>query len=142
MADWRADLNSFFEEDKQAETKKEAPFSRFIRLVGVPAFEQVKTEFEQHGRQGAIRQSEATASICISYGGSEEMTYALKERLLPNGPLPIAEVRAKERNGLKLVTIESMVRSGTDYTLDDVTEEHVIQHVIQQYMNRVKPRQV
>jgi hypothetical protein len=140
MADWRKNLNSFFEEDRKAEANKEPPFNRFIRLVALPAFEEIKSELEQHGRRVAVRASEASASICITHKGNEEMTYSLRERLLPNGPLPCAEVRAKERNGLKLVTIESMVRSGTDYTLVDVTQEHLIQHVLKQYTSRTKPR--
>jgi len=142
MSDWRSNLDSFFVKADDAVKQKEVgPFTRFLREVAVPAFEELKTEFERHGRTVMIRDSESTASISVSVDGAEEITYRIRERLFVDRNLPYTEIRVRERKGLRLITVESMLRSGSpDYTLEDITKEEILKSVLQQYMTRVKPR--
>ncbi len=64
--------------------------------------------------------------------------YRLQERSLPDRKLPYAQVRMRERGGLRLVTVEAMVRPGSDYHIEDLTRDDVINSVLQNYMSRVK----
>ncbi len=142
MSDWRSQLDDFFVKADDADKKKEVgPFTQFLRDVAVPAFEELKLEFERHGRTVVIRDSESSASISVSFEGAEEMTYRIHERLFVDRALPYAEIRVRERKGLRLITVESMVRSGgQDYELRDITRDEVLKSVLQQYIQRVKPR--
>lgn len=67
--------------------------------------------------------------------------YRLQERTFPDRTLPYAQVRMRERGGLKLVTVEAMLRSGTpNYMIEDLTPEDVIKSVLHHYTSRVKLR--
>lgn len=141
--DWRNDLNTFFEEHDKPEQEKELPpFVTFVRTAALPAFEALKPEFERHGRVVSIRASDNAPAISIAFEGQEEMTYRLQSRLCVDRMLPYAEIRVRQRKGLRLITVESMLRSGTaaPYTIDDITAEEVLRHVLQQYTSRVNPR--
>jgi len=141
--DWRNELHSFFEKHDKAEQEQELPpFVVFVRTVVLPAFESLKPEFERHGRVVSIRASDNAPAISIAFEGQEEMTYRLQSRLCVDRMLPYAEIRIRQRKGLRLITVESMLRSGpaTSYTLEDITAEEVLRHVLQQYTSRVNPR--
>ncbi len=142
MADWRNDLHSFFDQhDKQEQEKELPPFVTFVRTVVLPAFQELKPELEAHGRTVTIRASDNAPAISIALDGQEEMTYRLQSRLCVDRMLPYAEIRIRQRNGLRLITVESMLRSGSgNYTLEDITQEEILRHVLQQYTSRVNPR--
>ncbi len=142
MADWRNSLDSFFEEsDKNDQDKQKTPFERFISDVAVPAFEELRKELEKHGRRITIRESASSAVMAVFDGGNEEIMYRLQERTFPDQKLPYAQVRMRERGGLKLVSVEAMLRSGApDYSIEDITSEEVINSVLQHYTSRVKLR--
>jgi len=142
VSDWRNTLNSFFEEsEKSDQEKQKSVFEKFITEVAVPAFEELSKEFERHGRRVTIRESTSTVVITVSDGGKEEIMYRLQERTFPERTLPFAQVRMRERGGLKLVSVEAMLRSGPpDYRTEDITKEEVIQSVLQHYTSRFKLR--
>lgn len=142
MNDWKKDLKAFFQEtDKTRQTEKEPELSRFITRVVVPAFRDITAEMEAHGRDATTRNTATSAAIIVSFKGDEEMRYRIQGRTFPHTVLPYAEIRYRERKGLKLITIESMLRSGPpDYTLDDVTGDEVIRNFLEHYMRRVKGR--
>ena len=141
MTDWRTNLNSFLGETDNTQQQDEKPeFDQFISNIVVPAFNEIQLEMEKHGRMVTIRISPSTASVLVrNHAGEEEITYRIQGRTFPNGVLPFAEIRCRQRNGLKLVTVESMFRSGTpEYSLDDVTSEEVIENFISNYTKRVQ----
>ncbi len=142
MSDWRNTLNTFFEEsDKHEQEQKTTPFERFIEETAVPAFEELRSELEQRGRRVTIRTSASSAVMTVFDGGNEEIMYRLQERTFPDRTLPYAQVRMRERGGLKLVTVETMLRSGSPtYRTEDISTEEVIESVLQHYMSRVKLR--
>jgi hypothetical protein len=142
VSDWQHSLDSFFEEsDKHDQEKQKSPFEKFISEVAIPAFEELNKELQRHGRRGTIRESPSSAVITIFAGGKEEIMYRLQERTFPERTLPYAQVRMRERGGLKLVTVEAMLRSGApDYDTEDITKEEVIKSVLQHYTSRIKLR--
>ena len=82
--------------------------------------------------------TDSNATIQIQHRGEEELTYRIGARTLPTGELPVADIRFRERKGLRLLSIESMVRSGTDYKLSDITTDDIIQHFVENYTKRVQ----
>ncbi len=139
MPNWKNQLDLFFDESKKNESEKiKTPFEKFLSEKAIPAFEELSKKLEEYGRQINIRKSVSAAIMTVSDGNTEEIMYRLQERRLPNKTLPYAQVRMRERGGLKLVTIEAMVRTGSDYQTEDLTKDDVIQSVLQHYMSRIK----
>ena len=141
MADWRSNLGRFFEE-KQAEEEnpERSAFSRFILEVVVPAFEEIGAELEKHDREVIIRSAQTSAALIVSRDGEEEMTYRVRGRTYPNGMLPFAELRFRERKGLRYIRVESAFRSGAqDYKLTDISQDEIIASFLDNYTRRVKP---
>jgi len=140
MADWQNTLDSFFKESEKADNEpKLTPFESFVTEVAVPAFEELRPALEKHGRRVVVRSSASSAVITVFDGTTEEIMYRLQERTLPDRRLPYAQVRMRERGGLRLVTVEAMLRPGnSDYHIEDITRTDVINSVLQHYMSRVK----
>lgn len=140
MAQWKQTLDSFFVgSDQTRSEKKQSPFELFLEKVALPAFDELRPAFEKHGRTVSIRSTPSSAVITVLDGTKEEIMFRLQERTLPDRKLPYAQVRMRERGGLRLVTVEAMLRKGgNDYHTEDITKEDVIQCVLQHYMSRIK----
>ena len=142
MTDWREGLGAFLAQGKEAEQDEEVPrWTRFLSDVVLPAFSELRAELLKHGREVSIRESGTSPSLTVTHKGSEEMTYRISERTFPERTLPFAEIRVRERKGMRLISLESMLRSGPpNYDTGDITPQEVIQHFLQHYMSRVTPR--
>ncbi len=140
MAEWINALDSFFQKtEKQDQETKLSPFEKFISEVAVPAFEELRPALEKHGRRVVIRSSASSAVIAVFDGTTEEIMYRLQERTLPDRTLPYAQVRMRERGGLRLVTVEAGLRPGSsEYHMEDLVRTDVINSVLQHYMSRIK----
>jgi len=140
MSDWRHELSGFFEqEDKAREHEHRSELETFVADTVLPALEQVAEEMRRHGREAVVRNSDTTATLIVRHAGEEEMRYRVQGRTFPNGILPYAEIRFRQRKGLKFITVESMFRSGIqDYTLADMTREEIIADFVQNYTKRVQ----
>ena len=140
MADWRNNLAGFFEATEEAQQQEERPeFDQFISGVVLPAFEEIRPELEIHGRTVTIRSALSTAVLIVYNAGDEELMYRIQPRTFPNGVRPFAEVRFRERKGLRRITVESMFRSGSpDYRLSDIARKEVIDNFVENYTRRVK----
>jgi hypothetical protein len=138
MADWKNRLGSFFSEsEKNDDEQTKTPFEKFLTDAALPAFEELRIELERHGRTSTIRKSVSAAILTVHNGKTEEIMYRLQERRLPDKTLPYAQVRMRERGGLKLVTVEAMVRPGSDYQTEDLTKDDVIRSVLDHYTSRI-----
>ncbi len=137
-SDWRDSLGSFLSTaERRKQEKAGYGMAEFIRDVVAPAFEEISRELAKYDRQIATRQTEASATLTVTHAGNEEITYRVQGRTFPNGIRPFAEVRFRERKGLRLITVENMFRSGnSDYTLEDVTRDEVIANFIDTYTSR------
>jgi choline/glycine/proline betaine transport protein len=142
MAEWKENLGNFFEKSdtRRREQERGSPFARFIAEVAVPAFDELRSELEKHGREVTIRKADKSAAIVVHYHGTEEMTYRLQARTFPNRELPFAEIRVHERKGLKLIRVENMLRSGPpDYDTADISKDEIIRNFLDNYIRRVRP---
>mgnify|MGYP006295870863 CR=1 FL=1 len=140
MADWKNSLRSALDETRQTQHEKESTqMTRFLDDVVMPAFAELRDELEEHGREVVLRRADTTATLIVHYGGEEEITYRIQSRTFPNSIVPFADIRYRERKGLKFVRAESMFRSGKpDYSIEDVTRDEVIQNFLKQYLPRVQ----
>ena len=140
MSNWKSNLDNFFKKTEGEVRQKETSLlSQFITDVAVSAFEEIGQELESHGRSVSIRHSENTAAIIVRHDGNEEMTYRIQGRMFPNGILPYADIRYRERKGLKLIRMETMFRSGEpDYSLMDVTQQEIIDNFLKHYLPRIE----
>jgi hypothetical protein len=140
MAQWQKALDSFFVDPAQTQKEtKLSPFEKFLLEVALPAFEELRPAFEKHGRRVSIRNTPSSAVITVLDGASEEIMFRLQERSLPDRRLPYAQVRMRERGGLRLVTVEAMLLPGnSDYHTEDIKKDDVIKCVLQHYMSRIK----
>ena len=140
MTDWRKELNGFFQKTEETKEQEErSELAGFIADTALPAFGQLSEELEKHGRDVTIRNSVTSATIIVSLHGDEELTYRIQGRTFPNNVLPYAEIRFRERKGLKLIKAESMFRSGPpDYTLSDITIDEIITNFLDHYTRRAQ----
>jgi len=138
MDNWRGSLGGFFREEEAKQQKESSDLTTFINNVVLPAFDQLAEELRRHGRSVTTRSSATTATLIVQREGEEEMRYRIQGRMFPNGVLPFADIRCKERKGRKFVTVESMFRSGSsDYTLSDITSDEVIENFVENYTRRI-----
>ena len=140
MANWKNTLDSFFvSSEKTDKETKISPFEKFLTEVAMPAFDELRPAFEKHGRRVTIRNSPSSAVITVFDGTTEEIMYRLQERTLPDRRIPYAQVRMRERGGLRLVTVEASLRPGSaEYHIEDISKQDVIDSVLQNYMSRIK----
>ena len=125
--DWRSELNKIID-NRVKMTRAElesARFVQFLESVAMPALEELKTELEKHDRKAAVRQTTISATITVSSGDTEEISYRILSRSLPVGIVPYAEVRM--RKGQRLVKAESNLKGNTPTgTIEHVTAADVI----------------
>ena len=140
MTDWRSDLSSFLKgSEAKRKTAAGSDAARFVADVAVPAMEELRAELEKHGREVTLRESESSATIAVYVDGDEEITYRIQFRTYPDRILPYADIRVRERKGLRLVRFESMIRSGKpDYRMADISREEIIRHFLDQYRRRAR----
>ncbi|MCK5528354.1 MAG: hypothetical protein KAI74_01610 [Kiritimatiellae bacterium] len=141
MADWQKNMDSFFaESDETKKNKDVTDFMRFVRDTAIPAFKALREQLEKHGRELSIKETASSVTARVSNAGTEELVYGVYGRLLPGGVLPYAEVKFRERNGLKIIKVESMIRSGeSNYVMSDVKKQEVIDNFLDHYMRAIKP---
>ena len=139
MADWQDDLGSFFKQKEQTHAEQErSEVERFLTGVVMPAYEQLRMELEKYGRQVVIRETASAATLIVQHNGADEFRYSIQGRTFPEGVLPFAELLSRERKGIRMIRTESMVRSGRDYSLLDITSEEVIAHFLTHYKRSIR----
>jgi choline/glycine/proline betaine transport protein len=142
MSDELEKLDLFLDKSKKTREPQgeAAEMSRFIIKVVMPAFDEIAPSLEKHKREVNIRNTGPSAALIVCRNGEEEMTYRIQGRTFPNGILPYAEIRCRERKGLRYIRVESMFRSGMpNYTLADITKEEIIRNFVENYTARVRP---
>jgi len=140
MKNWEKKLDSFFGESvrNRQEGSQTLQLAKFIQGVVGPAFDEVRDAMARHGREATIRSSDVSIAILIYNGSEEEMSYRVQGRMFPTGFRPYAEVRFRERKGLRYITVESLFRRGSDFRIEELTKEEIIDDLLDHYMRRVK----
>ena len=133
--DWKNDLSGMFggEGARLSRAQKEGvEFRMFLERVVMPAYMKVAEELTKYGREVVTRNTGVAASLTVRNDGTEEVTFQVLKRSLPSGYMPFAEVRAKERKGLRVFKTETNLRKGT-YSLNDVTQDDVLDTFMKSY---------
>ncbi len=140
MSEWQNELGNMMNRPDAGKIETDAnELNTFFTETALPAYEELSAELQKYGRTTQVRATASSATLSVTHKGEEEITYRLQARTFPNGVRPYAEVRFRERKGLKLITVESMVRSGSDeYTIANVTKDEVIKNFLGQYKRRVE----
>ncbi len=135
-ADWKRELGAFLEEkrrDKMEERRQEA--EQFLRAVVVPAFQELKSELERHGRMVFIREVSSSASLKVTHQGEEEVTYSVHIRTFTDRTEPYPSIRYRERRGVRYVTLEGAFgTAGQPVATADISKEDVIRNFLFYYM--------
>ena len=141
--DWRSELNKIID-NRAKMTRAElesARFVQFLETVGMPALQELGTELGQHDRKVAVRQTSISATISVSSGDAEEISFRILARSLPAGIVPYAEVRM--RKGQRLVKAESNLKGTTPAgTIEQVTAADVIACFLSYYRAALDSGQV
>lgn len=140
MSDWQNDLGDMLNSPDTGKIETEASdLNRFFTETALPAYEELTAELQKYGRTTQVRATTSSATLSVTHKGEDEISYRLQARTFPNGVRPFAEVRFRERKGLKLITVETMVRSGSDeYTINNITKDEVIKSFLSHYKKRVE----
>ncbi|MDI6774995.1 MAG: hypothetical protein QME60_06330 [Verrucomicrobiota bacterium] len=140
MADWKGKLGVFFHEvEKVKQEKSGADVARFVVEVAIPAFEEIKTEMEKHGRTVTIRNQVGSATLSVHHNTEEELTYRIQCRIFPAHIVPYVDLRFRQRKGLRLIRVEATIREGrSEYRLADITKEEIVEHFVENYTRRVQ----
>jgi hypothetical protein len=121
--DWRSELHNII--DNRAKTTRaeveSARFVQFLENVAMPAFQELSAELGKHDRKVTVRQTSISATVSVSSGDTEEISFRILSRSLPSGIVPYAEVRM--RKGQRLVKAESNLK-GTAPAAGTI--EHVV----------------
>lgn len=138
-SEWKDNLREALQGGGRRQAAAEMTLAEFFDNVVMPAYDQIGAELRKHGREVKIRASEASAALTVTHAGDEELSYRVQGRVFPHGVRPFAEIRFKERNGLRRLTVEQMIRSGVpDYTLGDIAVQDIINHFLEQYTSKVR----
>ena len=133
--DWKNELSGMFggESARLSRAQKEGmEFRAFLEHVVMPAYTKVVEELTKYGREVVTRNTGVAASLTVRHEGAEEITFQVLKRSLPSGYMPFAEIRAKERKGLRVQKTEASLREGA-YTLSDVTQDDVLEAFMKCY---------
>jgi len=126
--DWKNDLSGMFGGEKMrlSRAQKEGvEFGVFLERVVMPTYMKVVEELTKYGREVVTRNTGVAASLTVRNEGSEEITFQILKRSLPVGYVPFAEIRARERRGLRVLKTETNLREGA-HSLGDVTESDIL----------------
>jgi hypothetical protein len=138
MTEWKKDLGDFFARKQKAQVeRKQTEIEKFISTVVLPAFQDVKVELEKYDRVVSTRHTPNSASLSVQHRGADEFMYSVQGRTFPDRVLPYAEVVSRERKGVRLIRTESMLRSGQDYRMAEISKGEVIQHILSHYTSKV-----
>jgi choline/glycine/proline betaine transport protein len=140
MADWKDDLNAFFnDKEQQAKMNEEkskeavAMVETFISTVVKPAFEELKAEFEKNGKEVNVSVGPDSASIVIDPNKYERFDYRIRAR----GSMPYTEQRSKTE-GQTYRWEEYLRSSNMGYTAADITKDEIISHFIRGYKSSAR----
>jgi hypothetical protein len=146
VGDWKSDLDSFLvdkdrktQEERKATEEKTSETKALLASKVIPAFEEVKTELEKHGRTVKISSGESYARIIVEYSGVEELNYTIDVSVTARRAFPWKIEEFTDRKTGKRETLKGSVRSEVQgYDLNDLSKEEIIQDVINTYKNRTR----
>ena len=150
MSDWKKQLDSIFQKkDKQAERDKEsfamqerayAETWDFIEKIVQPAFEELKSIFEERGRKVEVNCRNAYAvgmKISSADFHHVELDYHLDFGKFPQGRSSHPIVRSNGRD-MQVISLVEPIKIKKQFTsLKDISKDDIIQSVVDHYEKTV-----
>ena len=132
MADWRQELGSILEKRARASRAEQenAQFEAFMRDVVAPALNDLAEELRKHDRTAIVRTAPAAMVLSVSNGESEEISFRVLRRSVPNFVVAYAEVRL--RKGQRLVKMDTNIKEGQS-PLSETTQDDIIACFLKYY---------
>ncbi len=132
MADWRKELGNILEKRARASRAEQenAQFEAFMRDVAAPALNDLAEELRKHDRNATVRTAPAAMVLAVSNGDSEEISFRVLRRSVPNFVVAYAEVRL--RKGQRLVRMDTNIKEG-QAPLSETTEDDIIACFLKYY---------
>jgi hypothetical protein len=140
MSDWKDNLAAHYrakeeaqlsEAEQLAQSQKKA--AEFFNTVVEPAFRELETEFQKHGRIVSIMVFPDHASLRIEHQGEVELDYTLQSRAAGRGVILYPERIIKDKSNGRTFRSTGTMRTGAQgYTIDDITKDEIIRHVVSQ----------
>ena len=132
MADWRQELGSILEKRARASRAEQenAQFEAFMRDVAAPALNDLAVELRKHDRNAIVRTAPAAMVLSVSNGESEEISFRVLRRSVPNFVVAYAEVRL--RKGQRLVKMDTNIKEGQS-PLSETTQDDIIACFLKYY---------
>ena len=132
---WKLDLNGMLGTGRTRLSRaqqEEIEFQKFLTQTVMPAYTQIVEELAKYEREVVVRNTGTAALLSVRHGNVEEITFRVFKRDLPVGFVPYAEVRTKERKGLKVSKSDINFHDGP-YTMDKVKQEDVLKTFMEAY---------
>jgi hypothetical protein len=146
LGDWKTDLDSFFvdkdnkmQEDGKKIGQRTSETKALLASKVIPAFEEVKAQLEKHGRTVRVRSGENYANITVEHSGVEELNYSIDVSVTARGAFPWTIEELTDKKTDKRFNVKGSIRSGSqDYDLNDLSNDEIIQAVVNKYKDRIR----
>lgn len=144
MADWKTELRRFLRaqepgmhgaDDGLEELEDRKPeIEVFYASVVMPALEAVKQELESYGRTVSLSREPVAARLVVQHKGVQQLDYAVKVRRIPEGVFAYPEIQIRGSADSPPHGAWGHFRGGDPcYTIADISQDEIIQHVLEEY---------
>ncbi|MGJ3242926.1 MAG: BCCT family transporter [Opitutales bacterium] len=139
--DWRRHLGRLIDRSREQPFEDDHPETRqtlatFIDDTVLPAFNELKTELETHGRTAEIIHDDQHAAIRVLKGEEEEFAYAIKANVYRQAHFAYPEQAPRDRQADQFrYAAEAVLRSGSsgEYDLADWSRSGLVNHFLHHY---------
>jgi len=136
MNDWKADLKMLLASTGGQERAKPTGPGRvrgFISEVVVPAFEELATELQDHGRDVEVEHSDRMGAIRVLHNGKEEFYYEVKVKAYRNSGFAFPVVPLRDAEGQTYRAEIHLRDRPLHHDVTNSSREDLIRYFLQDY---------
>lgn len=141
MSDWKSDLDKFFETAKQKATTESirrqetaTEVQIYLQHEILPAFEELRSELEKHGREVSVHVGQDSGSIIVSFQGKQEFHFTIKS----NGSRVWPETRFREKTNGQIYRAEGIFHGDSSKSdIYHVKKNDIIKHFLEDYKQTI-----
>ena len=142
MADWKSNLDDFFEKKdandaeiacELAQRKAELPV--FFSTVVVPALNELKEQLEKRNRKVTVNGGDESASIRVELNNRLELDYRIEINLWPSHANPYVVTMTREAG--QTFRGVSAINRGTDDSTQNITKEDIAEDFLRLYKGQI-----
>jgi len=139
MEKWKDDLKSFFEAQKDDESREQkgeqvkSHVKKFFSGKVRPVFRKLKKELERYGREVNIAIGDHSGGIEVNNQGRLELGYKVKV----NGIFPYPETLYQDGLGNRIWSEGSFREGIQKYSIYDIPKEVILENFLREYKSRL-----